>query len=55
MMALRTELWIFEEGTFINEGDGGSYDNWAMDREAGLNAQEDDEKNGQFSQSLNLT
>ncbi|MGW9019656.1 stress protein [Priestia megaterium] len=22
-------VWVFEEGTFINEGDGG-YDNWAM-------------------------
>ena len=22
-------VWIFEEGTFINEGDGG-YDNWAF-------------------------
>ena len=22
-------VWVFEEGTFVNEGDGG-YDNWAF-------------------------
>ncbi|WP_129707639.1 stress protein [Priestia megaterium] len=38
-------VWIFEEGTFINEGDGG-YDNWAF--RGWFERTEDDEKTVNF-------